>query len=242
MVSCGGGGIFFFWQLGAARAVVEERGKLRTSWAGSSAGALCAALSLCKVDAHKALKVAHHLAQEHSLYTRPTGVFGVWGAIVRQWLDILLPENAAQLCGDATLTVQITACRGWLRGLQVRRVSQFSDRTGLIDALIASCHVPWLMDGSATTQFIFPGELKPTSVCDGSFAWALPTRRLHGVTTADLEIRGTNGRKSDYVITQTDDTSYSNGKGPDFAELLSYEAALQMVEQGYNFTKRRLDL
>lgn len=35
---------------------------------------------------------------EHGIFDRPLGVAGIWGAIIRRWLDDLLPPNAVQLC------------------------------------------------------------------------------------------------------------------------------------------------
>lgn len=45
-----------------------------------------------------ALAGAHRLALEHGIFDRPLGVAGIWGAIIRRWLDDLLPSNAVELC------------------------------------------------------------------------------------------------------------------------------------------------
>lgn len=43
-----------------------------------------------------ALDLAHQLCVEHHVFDRPLGLLGVWGGIVRQWLDTLLPEDAVE--------------------------------------------------------------------------------------------------------------------------------------------------
>jgi hypothetical protein len=50
------------------------------------------------VPADDALAGAHRLALEHGIFDRPLGVAGIWGAIIRRWLDDLLPPNAVELC------------------------------------------------------------------------------------------------------------------------------------------------
>lgn len=56
---------------------------------------------------------AHRLALEHGIFERPLGVAGIWGSLIRQWLDDLLPDNALELC------------RGRVR-LVVTEVNQFA--------------------------------------------------------------------------------------------------------------------
>jgi hypothetical protein len=42
-----------------------------------------------------ALDLAHELCVKHGVFNRPLGLLGVWGNIVREWLDTLLPPDAA---------------------------------------------------------------------------------------------------------------------------------------------------
>jgi hypothetical protein len=42
-----------------------------------------------------ALDLAHELCIKHGVFNRPLGLLGVWGNIVREWLDTLLPPDAA---------------------------------------------------------------------------------------------------------------------------------------------------
>jgi hypothetical protein len=52
----------------------------------------------CRILPHfpqDSLDLAHQLCIQHGIFDRPLGLLGVWGGIVRQWLDMLLPEDAA---------------------------------------------------------------------------------------------------------------------------------------------------
>ena len=35
---------------------------------------------------------------ENDIWNRPGGLAGIWGSLVREWLDELLPEDAAERC------------------------------------------------------------------------------------------------------------------------------------------------
>lgn len=235
-VSVGGGGVFFFWQMGAARAVVEALARRRgphAMWAGSSAGALVGALALCDVSPSRATHLAHALATRERLYERVGGLAGVWGTVVRAWLDALLPVDAAQRC-DAALSVHVTLWRGWLMPPTVHRVSRFKDREALIDALMASIHIPWFLDGRLWAPL---GEKE--LAMDGSILRFLPGRQILGIRDEDLDVTTEKGRLPDYFITHTEDDFYEKG-GPGFTELIGVDVALAMVERGYEFTKVRL--
>ncbi len=241
LVSCGGGGTFFFWQLGAARAIAERRAGRRTVWAGSSAGALCAALTLCEVDPWEAVKSAHRLAHELGLYTRKGGLFGVRGETIRRWLEELLPEDAAHRCGRGVLYIQVTVWSGWRSGLRVKRVSSFESRAALIDTLMASVHIPYFLDGRLFARFESNAcDLGGRRVCDGSILQFLPARRLFGIPDEDLRVTCEKGRDPDYFISHQADRSFDNG-GPGFVELLTLETAVALMDRGYSFTTHRLD-
>lgn len=55
---------------------------------GSSSGALLAVLVSCNVDPRRALQSAHDLCLRHAIFYRPLGLAGVWGGLVRQWLQV----------------------------------------------------------------------------------------------------------------------------------------------------------
>eukprot|EP00854_Cymbomonas_tetramitiformis_P003567 gene3567-4495_t len=46
----------------------------------------------------RAMKTAFDLSKEAALFDRPLGVLGVWGPLIHQWLEVLLPDDAATRC------------------------------------------------------------------------------------------------------------------------------------------------
>ena len=68
------------------------------SFVGASAGALAAALTACHVDIKQAGKTAVDLMNQYKVHERTLGLLGVWGAIVKAWLEQMLPLDAAERC------------------------------------------------------------------------------------------------------------------------------------------------
>ena len=112
-------------------------------------GALAATLAACDVDMELALERALALCEDSGALERGAwGLYGIWGGVIRQWLDELLPADAAQQC-DGRVELLVTA----LPNLSVLAVSDFADRDALIDANLASVHVPFFLDGRAAARF-----------------------------------------------------------------------------------------
>lgn len=170
VVTFPGGGLFFWWQAG----FIRQRQKQGLLFAdaylvGASAGALSAVLAKCNVDMDFAFERALQLCDDKEVWTRPVGLLGTWGSIVRQWLDDLLPEDAADLCRGnvfvlVTVVEDISAFRHGRPILSRRRISDFADRQELIDCCMASVHIPFFMDGRA-----FNAEFRGLCLVDGSF-------------------------------------------------------------------------
>lgn len=72
---------------------------------------------------------------------------GVWGGIVRRALAELLPEDAAERA-SGRVRLRLTA---W-PSLQPLHVERFGSREHLIDACLASGHLPLLLDGRWTAR------------------------------------------------------------------------------------------
>ncbi|GBG64521.1 hypothetical protein CBR_g45217 [Chara braunii] len=155
LLSFQGGGIFFYWQLGAARALSRHFDLDKADMAGASAGALAATLAACEVDAEEATKLAFQLSLDNRVWDRPTGLGGIWGPMIRSWLDELLPPNAAQLC-DGRLHIyvlELPSLRRRSPAFVRRGVCQFHSKRDLIDACMASVHIPFFIDGGACARF-----------------------------------------------------------------------------------------
>lgn len=145
----GGGGILFWWMAGVMKELsnslhFRERYKLR----GASAGALAAVVGACQVDMDHALDLAHTLAVQHDVFKRPLGLVGVWGAMLRTWLDTLLPEDAGQRCSG-----QVEIVLTEVPAFKLVVISDFSSKKDVVEACLASAHVPFLMDGKLATAY-----------------------------------------------------------------------------------------
>jgi len=67
---------------------------------GASAGALAATLAVTNVDFEEATTLALQLCDEYGVWKRRGGLQGIWGPIIEEWLEILLPANAADITQD----------------------------------------------------------------------------------------------------------------------------------------------
>ena len=145
-----GCGIFFWWQAGVVSALAKRLDLDRAQFAGSSGGAISATLAGCGVtDSERTYDVALRLCEREGGFARgPWGLWGIWGDLVREWLDELLPPDADRRCsGRVHILVHRLGDGG--RG----HVSEFESRDDLISAVLASVHIPLLMDGSLTARF-----------------------------------------------------------------------------------------
>lgn len=141
LVAFSGGGTFFFWELGYLSALPPGR----HVFAGASAGAMTAALAACDVPPEAALEAALGLARRARVFQRACGACGIWRALLREWLESLLPEDAAARATARGLTIYVTSVAP---GCCARvALTDFRDREDLVRAVLASAHVPLFMDG-----------------------------------------------------------------------------------------------
>eukprot|EP00891_Asterochloris_glomerata_P007605 jgi/Astpho2/7605/Aster-x0325 len=170
-----------------------------------------------QVDSEKAVSRAYELAQEAKIWDRKLGLAGIWGKLVREWLDDILPCNAAEIC-RTRLRLVVTQ----LPSIAPVAVQDFASRQELIDATMASVHVPFFLDGRPAVRF--RGKL----CIDGSLGDFL--------TKSNSELLQCKGRRSlmlDYY--DDDQLSYSRF---DFLKLRSYEDVLRLVKQGEAYAQR----
>jgi hypothetical protein len=89
---------------------------------GASGGGLAAVLATCDVHPEEVMESAYRLSKQHNIWERPLGLMGTWGYVIEEWLDELLPADAAERCrdqvrrwacaGTGTITCRACACRG----------------------------------------------------------------------------------------------------------------------------------
>ena len=96
-MSFSGGGIYFFWQLGAVKYLREHYDLTKVPMAGASSGSLVACLSACGVCPDRTFETAYQLSLDYDIWNRKLGLVGIWGSLIREWLDKLLPDNAHEL-------------------------------------------------------------------------------------------------------------------------------------------------
>ncbi len=212
-----GCGIFFWHQAGVLSGLAKRLDLDKAQFAGASGGALTATLAGCGVtDRRHTLSVAEQLCDTAGVFERgPWGLRGIWGGIVKEWLERLLPTDAAEKCSER---VHILVHRPFRGG---RLVSEFESRDDLISACMASVHIPFFMDGRATWRF--RGE---SHIDSDLFSMVRGSRALENALPAD-------GAPSFRVSQRRDERIRERyRKTGDFARLTSLEGVREMAEWG----------
>ena len=130
-----GGGIFFYYQAGLVNFLREGYDLSTCSFSGASAGALTATLTAADVDFYEATELALKLAADSGVWDRSGGLQGIWGPLIEEWLDSLLPTSIESLEDRITLLVTPIPSFG------KTKVSSFEDRNDLIRCNMASVHL-----------------------------------------------------------------------------------------------------
>lgn len=164
---------------------------------------------------------AINIANEWGVYDRKTGLAGVWGSMLRQWLEDAIPKSVKGADLD-NLHIALTPT---FRPPKV--TSEILGRSDLIDAIMASCHVPVFLDGRPFTEY------KGESVIDGSFWYFMTKDRYTGLPFPE-NVSPSNVFWVDYV----DDEDFMQSISGNFLELITPDDLFDMVEHGYNFMKR----
>ena len=171
LLAFSGGGMFFFWQLGAGMALKEHFNLEEFEWSGASAGALTALILASGADPRKAVRSACDAAKRNNLYARPLGCVGVFRKILEKWLWENIPENLPGAEKISIIAYQVFPCPGpvVLQGMQ--------SREELISAALASCHVPFLIDWSLWARFRGRALLDGLKLCSRAVLMQREERR-----------------------------------------------------------------
>ncbi|KAF5828033.1 acyl transferase/acyl hydrolase/lysophospholipase [Dunaliella salina] len=152
--SFSGGGFLMPYFLGVVE-VLKNLGIIKpgvTQVAGSSAGSLVAVGVSCGLDNDLLFECLLNAGKDCEL-----GVKGRLGNALRKQLEHVLPPDAHIKCnGIAHVGITRLSTSPLLKS---KIISQFSDRADLIQALLASCHLPVLSDGKMTTKFRGKGAM-----------------------------------------------------------------------------------
>ena len=208
-----GGGIFFYWQAGVITYMREQGYDLsEASSTGASAGALAATLTACDVDFYEATDLALQMARDAGVWDRSGGLQGIWGPMIRDWLDILLPQDAVLRMNNTSLLVTPIPQFG------KQRISTYTDRQDVIDCNMASVHLPLFLDGKWAAQF------RSGPYVDGSFL----------SNQADYE--PTNNRETLYLSHRNDERYRAKGL-LSFVNAVNPEGIYEMIEDGKAYAK-----
>jgi hypothetical protein len=211
-----GGGVFFFWEVGVLKYLQEKFWVQEMNLIGVSAGALASVLVACQVDLDRAVRRAYDISVEQDLFNRPGGLQGIWGKILREWLEDLLPENAHEICTDR---VKIIATR--MPRMRLEYLEEFESREALIDSLMASVHIPFFLDGNGVYKY------KGQQYIDGSI-WDF----FYGNNSSLLTIGG-RSEIIDYFF--DDQLEFSR---LDFVKLLTLDTVNDLIQSGYSYAER----
>ncbi|CAG9462077.1 unnamed protein product [Pedinophyceae sp. YPF-701] len=197
-----------------------------TKFVGASAGSLLSALTLCHVPAKAAILEAYRLAVEAGAFDRPLGLAGVWGNLVSTWLGTLLPEDAHKRCsGRATIVV------ARVPNMELIGVDAFATRDELLRSLLASCHVPFVLDGRPWVPWDHHQTGPLDSVMDGSLMEFFDPSRASYHPFYD---EGTqHGIVIDYFLDE--ELEYNRMS---FLQLRDFPHVLNYVRRGYEYGRR----
>ena len=145
-----GAGVLLVWQLGAMSYLAEKYDLSRVKLTGSSAGAITAAVAASRIDFNLFVEKIIHQCNEKKVWNRPLGIVGVLGCIVHDALEEVLPMDAADKLERNKVTVLVTKTN---KSLTTEKVSTFGSRQVVVDALKASSHIPYIVNGKATATF-----------------------------------------------------------------------------------------
>lgn len=197
-----------FWQMGGVQYVQHQPWFASVIFRGASAGAISCAMAACSVPVEKSIRRAYEVADAYGADLNPFGVFGTWGAMIRDWLDLTLPLECARMC-----TGRVEVLLRAMPSMRVIVVRSFTSKADLIDAIMASCHIPFALD------------MRPCAMFRGS--WYVDGQL--GVSDADLS------RGCDAVLTYKRDARYVC---PGRLKYRSLGESLRSSRMGHRFAER----
>jgi hypothetical protein len=216
-----GAGIYFWWQAGCARYIQENCDFSQMPIIGASAGSISATLLLSSTDFERALDVALDLGKKAGIYERKTGLAGIWGSILKEWLEEIIPDTVTENV-YSKLQIAVTPSIK-----TPKLVTGFKCKADVIEACMASCHVPLFLDGRPTTNF--RGE----QVIDGSFWYFVTKNRITG-----LPIPPDVKPDEIFWVDYCDDENFMQSISGNMLGLVSPDRVSEMMDDGYNFMKR----
>lgn len=265
VVALPGGGIYFYWNAGVLSYLSERYELRRCELQGASAGGLAIALLACDIDIRHATEVAYRLALDNNLYERPLALIGVWGRLLREWLEELLPEDAHKRC-ESWIKVSVLEVNfpptfpseptSFPPEPFVRKAySHFESKQDLIECLMASAHIPLLLnykpfstfrgrlciDGSALKNNVFDNEenllkqRKESESIRQKEAVVFPDKYSDKIIAETMDLP--SEKPCDIYLTYMKDECIQDDFF-DFLELKSLDGVMKLVDAGYQYAQR----
>ena len=139
-VSFSGAGKHCFFLLGVARHLQETYDLSKVCFLGSSSGALPAVLLAADVSIQDATE--KWLTEAYSTFaTKTTGVYFNFAEVITSTFLKYLPSNSHEKASNRAI---IALTKAW--GLRGKRIAHFTSSQNLIEAGIASCHWPYIIN------------------------------------------------------------------------------------------------
>ena len=230
-----GAGIYFWWQLGAAKYLKEhcDMNMMRSvPCVGASAGSVTASLLLSNADLNNLPELALDIANRWQVYEKDKGLHGIWGRILDEFLQHAIPDNVDPIRDLSNLQIAHTPLHKQF-GVKVplpgvpKLVNNFIDKKDLIAAIKGSCHIPVLFDGKAVAQY------HDEDVLDGSFYYFVTKNRFTGHPLPK------HVEKDDiFWIDYCDDAEFMNSISGNFIELVEPADIYGMVSRGYEYMQQ----
>jgi len=215
----------FYWKAGVVTYLREQGYDLSTvQLSGASAGALTATLTATDVDFYQATDLALKMAADAGVWDRSGGLQGIWGPLIYDWLDELLPDDSVERVNER-LSLLVTPVPNLLAK---ERISQFTDKEDLIRCNMASVHLPYFLDSKWTSEF------RGRPYIDGSFL-AKPHHYYHHHADAKRQQSPNNL----ILLNYSDDPTYKDQGLFDFVEAVKPSGIYQFIEDGKRYAKEQ---
>lgn len=215
-----GGGIYFWWQAGAATYLMETQKVDNLPLMGASSGSIVASLMALNLSFEDAAKLAIKLGLDNSIWDNKSGLSGIWGAMVKEFLREMIPNQIpSQSLNRVNILVTPTLL---LKGPVL--LNNFHSKGDLIDAVMASIHIPMFMDGRISTSY------QGKQYIDGSF-WSQIAKVQGPFPTKNL-----NKKLDVFHVDYKNDRTFTKvwGRTP-ITKLISPADVYTMMERGYKY-------
>ena len=187
---------------------------------GASAGSLAATLAVYDVSFEDATNCAVDLSKKIGLWDRPLGLAFIWGSLIEDWLDELLPpSNSFEVPPPGDLNILVSpATIPSVLGFSPRDcITAFKDREDVINANMASIHLPLFLNKKLSRPF------RGNNYIDGSFQSKPSDYSSVAQDVITLDYAG-------------DDKLNSSPGG--FVSLVSIDGVWKMMEFGREYAKK----